>query len=56
MGDQTENFTHSEQSKDQRRKIEDRREDIRFEPSKVPRRKNRGRRSSYGDIWDKHEE
>lgn len=51
-----ENFTHSEQRKAQRRKLEDRRQDIRFEPSKPARRKNRGRRSGDGDIWDKHEE
>ena len=44
-----------EQRKDSRRKKPDRREDIRFEIDNENRRKNRGRRSTDGDIWDKHE-
>jgi len=56
MPDPTDTYTGSEQRKEQRRKLKDRREDIRFEPSKAARRKNHGRRSSDGDIWDKHEE
>lgn len=47
---------NKEQRKEQRRKLEDRRQAIRFEPSKEDRRKGRGRRSSDGDVWDKHEE
>lgn len=56
MTDPMDTYTHSEQRKEQRRKLKDRREDIRFEPSKAARRKNYGRRNSDGDIWDKHEE
>ena len=47
--------TNTEQRKGPRRKNEDRRQAIRFEPSKANRRKHRGRRSSDGDVWDKHE-
>jgi hypothetical protein len=34
-----------------RRKNGDRRNEVRFEPEKEPRRKNKGRRSSDVDIW-----
>ena len=46
---------NTEQRNGPRRKTEERRQAIRFEPSKVNRRKSRGRRSSDGDVWDKHE-
>jgi hypothetical protein len=46
----------SEQRVEQRRKLEDRRLAIRFEPSKEDRRKGRGRRNTDGDVWEKHEE
>lgn len=46
---------NTEQRKGPRRKKEDRRQAIRFEPSKTNRRKHRGRRSCDGDVWDKHE-
>lgn len=46
----------SEQRVDQRRKLEDRRQAIRFEPSKEDRRQGRGRRKNDGDVWEKHEE
>jgi hypothetical protein len=35
-----------------RRKNADRRSEVRFEPEKENRRKNKGRRSSDKDIWD----
>jgi hypothetical protein len=44
-----------DQRKDHRRKTTDRREDIRFELDNENRRKNRGRRTSDGDVWDKNE-
>lgn len=34
-----------------RRKNRDRRNEVRFEPDKENRRKNKGRRSSDEDIW-----
>tara|TARA_R110001592_G_scaffold363402_1_gene688323 strand:- start:32346 stop:32516 length:171 start_codon:yes stop_codon:yes gene_type:complete len=56
MANQTGSYHHPEQRKEARRKVEDRRQDIRFEPSKEGRRKNNGRRNGDGDVWDKHEE
>ena len=47
---------HSERRIEQRRKLEDRRQSIRFEPLKEERRKGRGRRIADGDIWHHHEE
>jgi len=45
-----------EQRKGHRRKKTDRREDIRFEPSKEDRRKRSGRRHDDGDVWTQHGE
>lgn len=56
MSDSTSTYTHTEQRQEQRRKLKDRRIDIRFEPSKPNRRKIYGRRSGDGDVWDKHGE
>lgn len=56
MTDQVGNYNQQERRKEQRRKLDERRTDIRFEPTKEPRRKHRGRRNSDGDVWDKHEE
>jgi hypothetical protein len=56
MVNQAGSLPPTEKRKEQRRKIEDRRLDIRFEPSKKVRRKNKGRRNGDGDIWDRHEE
>ena len=50
------NYQGPDQRKDQRRKAADRREDIRFELDNENRRKNRGRRTSDGDVWDKSED
>ncbi|MFY0677721.1 MAG: hypothetical protein JXR18_10580 [Neptuniibacter sp.] len=36
-----------------RRTHSDRRDDIRFEPGKVDRRKTKGRRTEDNDPWDK---
>ncbi|MBQ0712466.1 MAG: hypothetical protein KBT53_05875 [Porticoccus sp.] len=49
-------YNGPEQRKEQRRKNTDRREDIRFEPSKDDRRKNPGRRKTDADLWRQHEE
>lgn len=38
-------------SGDDRRQNNDRREEIRFEPGKSNRRKNRGRRKDDNDLW-----
>ncbi|NVK44479.1 MAG: hypothetical protein HWE39_24890 [Oceanospirillaceae bacterium] len=40
-------------SGEDRRKAPDRRQDIRFEPGKPDRRKNKGRRKEDGDPWSK---
>ncbi|GGO79468.1 hypothetical protein GCM10011348_13800 [Marinobacterium nitratireducens] len=40
-------------SGEDRRKQPDRREDIRFEPGKKDRRKNKGRRKEDQDPWSK---
>lgn len=48
-------YTGPEQRREQRRKNSDRRVEIRFELDNENRRKNKGRRSADGDIWDKRE-
>lgn len=50
-----ENYQGPEQRKEHRRKKTDRREDIRFELDNENRRKDRGRRTSDGDVWNKRE-
>jgi hypothetical protein len=47
----SDNPTPREKRTKNRRLKADRREEIRFEPSKENRRKNHGRRSSDIDIW-----
>lgn len=54
MDNQFDKFS-TEQRIGPRRKNEERRQAIRFEPTKTNRRKYRGRRSCDGDVWDKHE-
>lgn len=49
-------YVGEDRRKEPRRKSTDRREDIRFEPGKDDRRKNRGRRKTDGDVWQQHEE
>lgn len=45
-----------ERRKGQRRKNPDRRDMVRFEPDKEPRRKNKGRRKEDGaDVWDRRD-
>ncbi len=47
-------YSGSERRREQRRKQMDRRELIRFEPSKEPRRKSHGRRTGEAkDMWEK---
>lgn len=50
------NYGDSDRRVEQRREIADRRQDIRFEPSKEDRRKSSGRRKSDVDLWRQHEE
>lgn len=40
-------------SGNERRKLNDRRDEIRFEPDKQDRRKNEGRRKDDNDLWTK---
>lgn len=47
-------YTGPEQRKVFRRQKVDRRDDIRFEPSKEDRRRNSGRRHDDGDVWAPH--
>jgi len=48
-------YNGPEQPKEQRRKKADRRDDVRFEPSKDDRRKSAGRRKDDGNVWHQHE-
>lgn len=48
-------YTGPERRKAQRRKSVDRRESVRFEPEKDPRRSGKDRRSSKQDLWDKRD-
>lgn len=49
-------YNGPERRRDQRRKTQDRRVEIRFEPGKDDRRQGRGRRNTDGDIWKQREE
>lgn len=49
-------YNGPERRRDQRRKAQDRRVEIRFEPGKDDRRQGRGRRKTDGDIWKQREE
>jgi len=42
-----------ERRRSQRRKTADRRQEIRFEPDREDRRKNKGRRKTDGAFWNK---
>jgi hypothetical protein len=42
-----------ERRRDQRRKVTDRRQEIRFEPDREDRRKNGGRRKTDQIFWNK---
>lgn len=56
MADNDAPYEGKERRKEQRRKKEDRRELVRFEPEKDPRRKKKGRRKDDGaDIWDRRD-
>ena len=53
MTDKETPYSGPEQRRDHRRKKQDRRNEIRFEPDKEDRRKNPGRRKSDrdGNLW-----
>jgi hypothetical protein len=54
MNDYETPFVESDQRIEQRRKLPDRRAELRFEPHKELRRKNNGRRAGeIRDLWDK---
>lgn len=56
MADEKQPYTGTERRVEQRRKNADRREMVRFEPEKEPRRKLKGRRKEDGaDVWDKRD-
>jgi hypothetical protein len=48
-------YTGPERRKGQRRKNTDRREDVRFEVDKEPRRKGKDRRRSQRDLWERRD-
>ena len=50
-----ERYTGPERRKGQRREIVDRRETVRFEPEKTPRRSGKDRRRSRQDLWEKRD-
>ena len=49
-------YTGPERCKIERRQNNDRREEIRFEMSKTPRRSGMDRRKANGSIWDGRDE
>jgi hypothetical protein len=54
MNDYETPYTGGERRIEQRRKLSDRRAELRFEPDKEPRRKNNGRRSGeVKELWDR---
>ena len=57
MSDENE-YTGPERRKGERRKQKDRRELMRFEPNKDPRRSGKDRRKSQGsqDVWEGRDE
>ena len=54
MSDQDKTYAGPERRKGERRKANDRREMIRFEPDKEPRRKGKDRRKF--SVWDDRED
>jgi hypothetical protein len=48
-------YNGPERRKGERRKIPDRRAEIRFEPDKSPRRSGKDRRKDKQDIWDRRD-
>lgn len=55
MSSEDEPYSGPERRKTQRRKSVDRRESVRFEPDKDPRRTGKDRRSSKQDLWDRRD-
>lgn len=58
MPDEKEEYTGPERRKEERRKNTDRRDMMRFEPTKNPRRSGKDRRKTGGkdDMWDGRDE
>jgi hypothetical protein len=50
VSDNSETYKGPERRRNQRRKLNDRREMVRFEPDKTPRRSGKDRRSDK-DLW-----
>lgn len=48
-------YNGPERRKEERRKIPDRRQAIRFEPDKVPRRSGKDRRKTGTDMWERRD-
>lgn len=55
MSKDTEPYTGPERRKGERRKTPDRRNSVRFEPDKEPRRKGGDRRRSERDLWERRD-
>ena len=55
MSSKDQPYTGPERRKSQRRKNPDRREGVRFEPDKEPRRSRTDRRRSKGDLWERRD-
>jgi hypothetical protein len=54
MNDYEMSYAGPERRFEQRRKLPDRRTELRFEPYKEPRRRNNGRRAGeIKELWDK---
>lgn len=49
--DEPKRYAGPERRREQRRKLTDRREMVRFEPDKVPRRSSTDRRRVNQDLW-----
>jgi hypothetical protein len=52
MSEENKPYTGPERRKGERRKSSDRRESIRFEPEKNPRRSGKDRRKNSRDLWE----
>jgi hypothetical protein len=55
MSDNDKPYTGPERRREQRRKNPDRREMVRFEPDKTPRRSGKDRRKTPGDLWERRD-
>jgi hypothetical protein len=55
MNDTTPPYDGPDRRREQRRKTPDRREMVRFEPEKTPRRSGLDRRKGLGDLWERRD-